>query len=155
MITSALNSVNITNPKPIPWGWNPVATFQTAMTEAQENNRAQERFAIEAELSRILLPEKMAKAEFNIKKLAYDSKLLELSHRAETADLDNRMRVIASGGNSGGGADAGATSNPDGSFKSKYGFGLGMNTQTTPAARPKVSWKIVTPAAPATPQTGP
>jgi len=126
MITSALNSVNLVNPKPIPWGWNPVATFQTAMTEAQENNRARERFAIEAELSRILLPEKMAKAEFNIKKLAYDSKLLELSHRAETADLDNRMRVIASGGRSAGaGSDAGATSNP--------ADGINYFQQTAPA----------------------
>ena len=62
---------------------------------------------MESELERILLPEKMAKAEFNIKKLAYDSKLLELTHRAETADLDNRMRVIASGGRS-------AASGPDG-----------------------------------------
>ena len=135
-----------------PWGWNPVETYLTAYTTMQENQRAQEKAGMEAELSRILLPEKAAKAAFNIKQLAYESKLLEKSYNAQSADYDERMRVISGGG---GGADADPTSNSNSTFKSQYGFGLGIKPQTAPAARPKVSWKIVTPVVPATPQTGP
>lgn len=67
---------------------------------------------MDAELSRILLPEKAAKAAFNIKQLAYDSKLLEKSYNTQSAELDERMRVISRGG-----IDAGAdpsASNPGG-----------------------------------------
>lgn len=81
-----------------PWNWNPMNTFLTAYTTVQENQRAQESAAMDAELSRILLPEKAAKAAFNIKQLAYESKLLEKSFNTASATLDERMRVISRGG---------------------------------------------------------
>ena len=87
-----------------PWNWNPVETYLTAYTAMQENQRAQEKAGMEAELSRILLPERAAKAAFNIKQLAYESKLLEKSYNAQSAELDDRMGIIS--GNGGGGGDA-------------------------------------------------
>ena len=96
---------------------------------------------MESELERILLPEKMAKAEFNIKKLAYDSKLLELTHRAETADLDNRMRVISGGSASG--ADADSTGPTDGSKRSDVIDISGFKLPT--ANRPTTSGKVKLP----------
>jgi len=90
-----------------PWNWNPVETYLTAYTAMQENQRAQEKAGMEAELSRILLPERAAKAAFNIKQLAYESKLLEKSYNAQSAELDDRMGVISGNGSGGsGGSDA-------------------------------------------------
>ena len=43
MAESWLRSYAISAPDPVPWGWNPAATFQTAFIEAQENQRAQEK----------------------------------------------------------------------------------------------------------------
>ena len=137
----------------VPWNWNPAATFQTAFTLAQENKRAQEKAAVEMELEQILLPVKQKQAA-----LALDKMQFEVERQSLFLDRERTAYKEASRGLNGelsGGSDTGATSNPDGSYKSQYGFGLGMKKQTTPAARPKVSWKIVTPVTPATPQTGP
>jgi len=154
--------VEMALPKGPGWEWNPGATFVTAFNNAQENKRANEKMAMEQQLSEILFPAKKAQAEFTIKQLAYESGLLENSYKSRSAELEERYRLIKSGGlnqavsGSGGGSAADANSTgPDGKYKSRYGFGLGMKTQTTPAARPKVSWKVVTPATPATPQPGP
>lgn len=90
-----------------PWGWNPTATFLTAYTTAQEEKRAQEKMAMEQELYRILLPEKIAKTEFNLKELAYASKMMEKSYRAQSADLDARYRAATSSGSNISGAAGG------------------------------------------------
>jgi len=122
-----------------PWNWNPVETYLTAYTTMQENQRAQEKAGMEAELSRILLPEKAAKAAFNIKQLAYESKLLEKSYNTQSAELDDRMRVISSGAASG--TTAGQANNPTGGvYQSKFGFGRSITpasaaTGTTAAPR--------------------
>jgi hypothetical protein len=114
-MASFISGISPAAPEPMPWDWNPAATFQTAFTLAQENKRAQEKASMDAELSRILLPERAAKAAFNIKQLAYESKLLEKSYNAQSADYDERMRVISGGGGSADVASAaGATSNPAG-----------------------------------------
>ena len=122
-----------------PWNWNPAATFITAYTTMQENQRAQEKAGMEAELSRILLPERAAKAAFNLKQLAYESKLLEKSYNAQSADYDERMRVISSGAASS--TTAGQANNPTGGvYQSKFGFGRSITpasaaTGTTAAPR--------------------
>jgi hypothetical protein len=81
-----------------PWGWNPAATFQASFIAAEENQRAQEKMAMEQELYKILLPEKIAKTEFNLKELAYASKMMERSYRTQSADLDARYRAATSSG---------------------------------------------------------
>lgn len=107
MARSWLSSVPFDAPKPaVPWGWNPAATFMTAYYDAQENQREQQEFQMKAELQRILLPQKQAEAEFNLKKLAYDSKLIEESFRARTAVLDAQYRAATSSGRSGSGSNA-------------------------------------------------
>jgi hypothetical protein len=123
-----------------PWNWNPAATFITAYTTMQENQRAQEKAGMEAELSRILLPEKAAQAEFNLKQLAYESKLLEKSYNAQSADYDERMRVISGGG---GGADADSSDPTDGSKRSDVVDISGFNIPT--ANRPTTSGKVKLP----------
>jgi hypothetical protein len=94
-----------------PWGWNPVATFQTAYNDAQEEKRAQQEFDLGMQLEQILLPAKIAKAEYDTKKFAYDSKLLERIYRTQSAALDNSYRGVTSavGGGQGGGNNAPAT----------------------------------------------
>jgi hypothetical protein len=87
-----------------PWGWNPVATFQTAYNDAQEEKRAKQEFDLGMQLEQILLPAKIAKAEYDTKKFAYDSKLLERIYRTQSAALDNSYRGVTSavgGGSSG------------------------------------------------------
>lgn len=78
------------------WEWNPGQTFVTAFNDAQENRRAQEKAAQEAELASILLPAKRAEAEFNIKKLALDSQLIEKLYKARSAALDGSYRGVTS-----------------------------------------------------------
>ena len=92
--TPLWNPVEVTPP----WGWNPAATFLTAYTTAQDERRAQEKMAMEQELYKILLPEKIARTEFNLKELAYASKMMEKSYRAQYADLDARYRAATSSG---------------------------------------------------------
>jgi hypothetical protein len=95
-----------------PWGWNPVATFQTAYNDAQEEKRAQQEFEVGMELEQILLPAKIAKAEYDTKKFAYDSKLLEKIYRTQSAALDNSYRGVTSAvGGSRGSGGSGASSN--------------------------------------------
>jgi hypothetical protein len=91
-----------------PWGWNPVATFQTAYNDAQEEKRAQQEFDLGMQLEQILLPAKIAKAEYDTKKFAYDSKLLERIYRTQSAALDNSYRGVTSavGGSRGSGGSA-------------------------------------------------
>jgi hypothetical protein len=123
----------------------------TAFNDAQENRRAQEKAQREADLNEILFPLKAQQTALELDKLQMEvergamtnqiyRKALRQSHSGQMEGLRDIDRNV-SGGN--------------GSFKSQYGFGLGIKPQTNPAARPKVSWKIVTPAAPAIPQTGP
>ena len=157
MLTSVLSPIQIAQPNPAPpWGWNPAATFLTAYNTQQENQRAQEKMAMEQELYRILLPQKQAEVEFNLKQLAYDSKLLEESYRARSADLDARYRAATSSGRSGSGSGSNAAGNVVGGTgqqqqSNPYGFGLG-NIATPkapqPAAPKKVSWRVVAPAQP-------
>jgi len=80
----------------------------------QENQRDKQEMQMAAELQRILLPAKAAEAEFNIKKFAYDSQLLEKIYRTKSAALDNSYRGVTSAvgggqGSGGGGINAPAT----------------------------------------------
>ena len=116
-----------------PWGWNPAATFQASFIAAEENRRAQEKMAMEQELYKILLPEKIAKTEFNLKELAYASKMMERSYRAQSADLDARYRAATSSGSgaSSNVAGNGGSPNQAGVYQSRFGFGSKL---TPPAA---------------------
>jgi len=93
-----------------PWGWNPIATFQTAFNDAQENKRAQEKMALEMELAEILLPTKRAEAEYNLKKFTLDAQLLEKMHKTKSAALDASYRGITSAIGGGGGRQGGSGS---------------------------------------------
>ena len=102
------------------WEWNPGATFVTAFNNAQENKRANEKMAMEQQLSEILFPAKKAQAEFTIKQLAYESGLLENSYKSRSAELEERYRLIKSGGGAvGTGASVAQSSQP-----SRYGGGV-------------------------------
>jgi hypothetical protein len=92
-----------------PWNWNPVATFQTAYNAAQENKRAQEKMALEQELAEILLPQKRAEAEFNLKKLAYDTERLTLVNKLGIEEIEAKRRFLKSNGL---GFGSGGTSGP-------------------------------------------
>jgi hypothetical protein len=138
-----------------PWDWNPGATFLTAYNAAQENKRRNEEAALEQELAQILLPAKKAEAEFNMKKLAYDSQLLEKIYSTKSAALDASYRGITSavGGGSGGGGQGSTVQGSGNSaqgFQSRFGFGSKVS-QAPQGARPKPSWQVVAPAQP-TPQ---
>jgi hypothetical protein len=98
MAESWLRSYPISAPDPVPWGWNPAATFQTAFNDAQENQRAQEEMQMKAELSRILFPQKQAEVEFNLKKLAYESENLTNAYKLQSEMIDERRRIIRTGG---------------------------------------------------------
>ena len=110
MITSALSPLNIINPKPMPWDWNPAATFVEAYNAQRITNQKAEEMRLKNELEQILFPAKVAKAEYEMKKLGYDSQLLEKIYRTEAAALDNAYRGINSavggGGGGGGGSNA-------------------------------------------------
>jgi hypothetical protein len=105
MLTSVLSPTRLINPEPMPWNWNPAATFQTAYNDAQEEKRAQQTFDLGMQLEQILLPAKVAKADYEMKKLGYESKLLEKIYRTESAAMDNAYRGVTSavGGGQGGG----------------------------------------------------
>ncbi len=109
MAESWLRSYAIDAPDPVPWGWNPAATFQTAFNDAQAEKRAQEKMALENELAQILLPQKRAEAEFNLKKLAYESENLTSQYKLLSEEQDAKRRFLRSGGSGGGGNNAPAT----------------------------------------------
>ena len=145
-----------------PWNWNPAQTFIDAYTTMQENQRAQETFDLGMQLEQILLPAKIAKAEYDTKKFAYDSKLLEKIYRTQSAALDNSYRGVTSavGGGGQSGAVTGGPANmqtPD-PRNAAYGLRnlLSPPTASTPAtAVKKPSWKVVRPVTPAATPTGP
>jgi hypothetical protein len=118
-------------PEQAPWNWNPAATFLTAYTTVQENQRAQEKAAVEAELSSILLPAKAAEAQYNIKKFEYDAKLLEKLYNTNSASLDAAYRGLNSA------LDGNST---DGSKRSDLIDISGFNLPT--ANRPTTSGKV-------------
>lgn len=93
-------------PEQAPWNWNPAETFLTAYTTVQENQRAQEKAAVDAELSRILLPAKAAEAQYNVKKFQYDAQLLEKLYATKSASLDATYRGINSAVGDGSGTTA-------------------------------------------------
>jgi hypothetical protein len=133
-----------------PWGWNPVATFQTAYNDAQEEKRAQEEMAMGAELQRILLPAKAAEAEYNLKKFTLDAQLLEKIHKTKSAALDNSYRGVTSAVGGGGQRSGGLSGTPTTTgqqFQSQFGFGRGL-TQPPQAPAKKPTWQVVAPAQP-------
>jgi hypothetical protein len=133
-----------------PWGWNPAATFQTAYNDAQEEKRAQQEFDLGMQLEQILLPAKIAKAEYDTKKFAYDSKLLEKIYRTQSAALDNSYRGVTSAVGGGGQRSGGLSGTPTTTgqqFQSQFGFGRGL-TQPPQAPAKKPSWQVVAPAQP-------
>lgn len=141
------------------WDWNPGQTFVTSFMLAQDNKRAQEKAAQEAELAAILLPAKKAEAEFNMKKLAYDSQLLEKIYATKTASLDASYKGLTSavtgggsGGSSSGSGTSGTTTQPQKGFQSQFGFGSRFNNPPQAAPTSKPTWRVVTPAQP---QPGP
>ena len=89
-----------------PWNWNPGATFVEAFNAAQENRRANEKMALENELAQILLPQKRAEAEFNLKKLAYDSEMLTSRYKLMNEEIDARRRFLKTGSLDGGDSTA-------------------------------------------------
>lgn len=141
-----------------PWNWNPAATFQTAFNNAREEQRAQQEFQLGMELEKILLPAKIAKADYDTKKFQMDAQVLERIYRNQTAALDQSYSGIKSAIGGGGSRSTGSGSNAAGNGvqgnvqqqqANPYGFGLG-NIATPkarqPAAPKKVSWKVVAPA---------
>lgn len=119
-----------------PWGWNPAATFLTAYTTMQENQRAQQEFQMKSELNRILFPVKKAEAEFNLKQLAFDTQLLEKNFQAKSAALDRSMQIVNAASRGGSGASSNVagnvgSSNQAGVYQSRFGFGSKL---TPPAA---------------------
>jgi hypothetical protein len=106
--------------------------------------------AMEQELYKILLPEKIAKTEFNLKELAYASKMMERSYRTQSADLDARYRAATSAVGGGGQRSGGLSGTPTTTgqqFQSQFGFGRGL-TQPPQAPAKKPSWQVVAPAQP-------
>jgi hypothetical protein len=79
-----------------PWGWNPTQTFIDAYNTQRIADQKVEQMQMNSELERILFPAKVAEAEYNMKKLSYDSKLLEKIYRTQSAALDNSYRGINS-----------------------------------------------------------
>jgi hypothetical protein len=95
-----------------PWDWNPGQTFVTAFNETRLTKAKAEQLQMETELERILLPAKVAKAEYDMKKLGYDSQLLEKIYRTQSAALDNSYRGLSSAIGGGGGGGGGGSANP-------------------------------------------
>jgi hypothetical protein len=94
-----------------PWDWNPAQTFQTAYNTQRIADQKTEEMRLGNELERILLPAKVAKAEYEMKKLGYDSQLLEKIYRTQSAALDNSYRGLSSAIGGGGGGGGGGGSN--------------------------------------------
>jgi hypothetical protein len=124
MAESWLRSYPIAAPDPVPWGWNPAQTFQTAFNNAQENQRAQEEMQMKAELSRILFPQKQAEVEFNLKKLAYESENLTSQYKLLSEEQDAKRRFLRSGGLGGGQGGGGGGNNAPAAPTSRYGGGV-------------------------------
>jgi len=66
---SWLRGYPISAPAPVPWGWNPAATFQTAFFESQENQRKQQEFQMAQEMDQILFPIKQQQAQLSLEKM--------------------------------------------------------------------------------------
>ena len=117
------------------WEWNPGATFVTAFNNAQENKRANEKMAMEQQLSEILFPAKKAQAEFTIKQLAYESERMENSYKLLNEETDERRRLLRESRSGGSGASVAQSSQP-----SRYGGGVAtllqnyMQGGSTPAS---------------------
>ena len=71
-------------------------TYLTAYNTQRIADQKVEQMQMNSELERILFPAKVAKAEYDIKKLGYDSQLLEKIYRTQSAALDNSYRGINS-----------------------------------------------------------
>lgn len=126
-----------------PWGWNPAATFQTAFNSAREEQRAQQEFQLGMELEKILLPAKIAKAEYDTKKFQMDAQVLERIYRNQTAALDQSYSGIKSAIGGGGSRGSGSGSNAAGNVvggtpQSRYGFGAKLTTQAASAPQATV-----------------
>lgn len=115
---SFLSAVPFVAPEPVPWNWNPGATFMQAYYDAQENQRARQEFEVQQELSRILLPAKAAEAEYNLKKFTLDAQLLEKMHKAKSDSLDAAYNGITSAVTGRGASGSGASSNVAGNVGS-------------------------------------
>jgi len=91
-----------------PWGWNPAATFLTAYTTMQENQRAQQEFAVQQELEQYLLPIKKRSAELSLANM-------ELEMEKTKGELDRQTiltRRLTEGYRNANGAINSAVSNP-------------------------------------------
>lgn len=134
-MASFLSSVPFAAPEVMPWDWNPAATFQTAFNNAREEQRAQQEFQLGMELEKILLPAKIAKAEYDTKKFQMDAQVLERIYRNQTAALDQSYSGIKSAiGGSGSGVAGGGAVQTQGGYQSRFGFG--SKIAPTPAAAP-------------------
>lgn len=112
MLTSVLSGVNITNPEVAPpWGWNPAATFLTAYNAQAQQRREQEKFEMAMQLERILLPAKAAQAEFTINQLAYETENMANSYRLQNEIINERRRILRSGGTGTSGASSNVAGN--------------------------------------------
>lgn len=97
MLTSVLSPIQIAQPDPAPpWGWNPAATFLTAYNTQAKERRDQQDFQLGMEIEKILLPAKIAKAEYDTKKFTYDAQLLEKIYRTQSAALDRSYQGVTS-----------------------------------------------------------
>jgi hypothetical protein len=131
-----------------PWGWNPVATFQTAYNDAQEEKRAQQEFEMGMELERFLLPMKKQQAQLALEKMNLEMERTrgEIDRqRILTRQMTDVQRNVNQGFNSG--LSGGAATNAQG-FQSKFGFGSKLATPPQAASRPKPTWQVVAPAQP-------
>jgi len=157
MLTSVLSPIQIAQPDPAPpWGWNPAATFLTAYNAQAEERRNQQEFQLGMELEKILLPAKIAKAEYDTKKFTYDAQLLEKIYRTQSAALDESYRGIRSAVGGGGGFGSGvAGAAGGGAVQQPSRFGparYGVTTITAPVStanqtpKPKPKWSVVQPA---------
>jgi hypothetical protein len=105
MAESWLRSYAISAPEPVPWGWNPAATFQKAYDDAQENRRAQEEFEMGKTIEQILFPLKVQKAQIELEKLVQDRDRTmlvneQLRQGRRIADQGIKSAVTGSGDNS-------------------------------------------------------
>jgi hypothetical protein len=134
------------------WEWNPGATFVTAFNNAQENKRANEKMAMEQQLSEILFPAKKAQAEFTIKQLAYESERMENSYKLLNEETDERRRLLRDGGRVGNPNTSNVA--PAGGYQSRYGFGSKLSpVSTTPQTAQPTTRKVGSGLMPKTPKT--
>jgi hypothetical protein len=131
-----IGEVSFKTPQAMPWGWNPAATFLTAYNAQVKERRDQQEFQLGMEIEKILLPSKIAKAEYEMKKFQMDSEILERIYRNQTAALDQSYSGIKSAiGGSRGSGGSGASSNVAGNggssnqAQSRYGGGVANMVQ--------------------------